>query len=161
MHRREFLALAGSTALLAGCATRPPALQGRLIVLRHADRTFSMLNEIGQERITHLPDALADLPIDAVYCTPRQRNIDTASAIADARGLPVQTMPAQGAGTKLLSAHPGQTVVWVGNQENLGFLYAELGIPEKPPVQFGQIHVVTLPRGGGLPTVEKRTYGAG
>ncbi len=160
MHRRRFLALS-SAALLTGCASlRPAGLYGRLIILRHADRTFSMLNEVGVARAVMLPAALADLPVDAIYCTPRQRNIDTATPLAEARGLPVQTMPAIGAGTKLLSAHPGQTVVWVGNQENLGFLYLELGIPGKPPVQFGEIQVVTLPEGGGNAQIEKRHYGA-
>lgn len=161
MHRRAFLAFAGATPFLAACTGAPEGLYGRLIILRHADRTFSMLNEAGEERIKHLPEALADLPVDAVYCTPRPRNIATATAIAEARGLRVNTMVADGVGTKLLRAHPGQTLVWVGNQENLGFLYAELRIPAKPPVQFGQIHVVTFPQGGGAPRVEKRHYGMG
>lgn len=159
MLRRDFLALAASSVLLGACAARSPELYGRLIVLRHADRTFSMLNEKGLARAAQLPAALADLPIDAIYCTPRPRNIATATPLAQARGLPVHTMRSAGAGTRLLSAHPGQTIVWVGNQENLGFLYAELGIPRKPPVQFGEIQIVTLPRGGGRPVVEDRHYG--
>lgn len=159
MFRRDVLALIGAAPLLAACATRPAGLHGRLIILRHADRTFSMLNETGVARAQSLPEALADLPIDAIYCTPRPRNVATATPLAEARGLPVTTLASEGAGTKILTAHPGETVVWVGNQENLGFLYAELGIPAKPPVQFGQIHVVTLPADGGLPVVEKRTYG--
>lgn len=159
MFRRDFLTLAGSAAVLGACAARPPELHGRLIVLRHADRTFSMLNETGVARAKRLPEAVADLPIDAVYCTPRPRNIATATPLAQARGLPVNTLTAYGAGTKMLTAHPGETVTWVGNQENLAFFYTELRIPAKPPVQFGQIHVVTLPRGGGMPIVEMRHYG--
>jgi len=159
MFRRDFLGLAAAIPLLAACAARPAGLHGRLIVLRHADRTFSMLNDKGVERARHLPEAVADLPIDAIYCTPRPRNIATATPLAEARGLAVNTMLADGIGLKLLTAHPGQTIVWVGNQENLGFLYAELGIAAKPPVQFGQIHVVTLPQGGGLPVIERRSYG--
>jgi len=160
MQRRAVLALLGATPILAACAARPPALHGRLVVLRHADRTFSMLNENGVARAEKLPEALADLEIDAVYCTPRPRNIATATPLAKARGLEVVTMASYGAGTKLLTAHPGETVVWVGNQENLGLLYAELRIPAKPPVQFGEIQIVTLPETGGLPLVEKRNYGA-
>jgi Histidine phosphatase superfamily (branch 1) len=160
MFRRDFLALAAGSAILGGCAVRPPEFYGRLIVLRHADRTFSMLNEKGVVRAAQLPAAVADLPIDAIYCTPRPRNIATATPLAQARGLPVTTMPAEGIGTRLLSAHPGQTLVWVGNQENLGFLYAELGIGHKPPVQFGDLHVLTIPRGGGPVQIEKRHYGA-
>lgn len=118
-----------------------------------------MLNEKGIARAARLPEAIADLPIDAIYCTPRPRNIATATPLAEARGLRVTTMPADGAGPRLLAAHPGQTIVWVGNQENLGFLYAQLGIPHKPPVQFGELHVVTFPAGGERPLVEKRRYG--
>jgi Histidine phosphatase superfamily (branch 1) len=159
MFRRDFLAVAAGGALLSACAARPPALHGRLIVLRHADRTFSMLNETGVERADRLPEAVADLPIDAVCCTPRPRNIATATPLAVARGLPVRTLDARGVGTRMLTDYPGQTVAWIGNQENLPFLYSELGIPHRPPVQFGQIHIVTLPANGAIPQVELRDYG--
>ena len=163
MKRRQFLtlslALAGPGTLLLGCTGAPAGLHGSLIVLRHADRSGSMLNEKGVARAAPWPDALSDLEIDAIYTTPRQRNIDTATPLARARGLAVNNLLASGAGTKLLSAHPGQTVVWVGNQENLPLLYAELGVSAKPPVQFGEIHVVTFPAGGGYPALEQRNYG--
>lgn len=162
MKRRQFLALplaVAAGALLTACTGAPPGLHGRLIVLRHADRTGSMLNEKGVARAAVLPDALADLEIDAIYTTPRQRNIDTATPLAQARGLAVKNLIASGAGSRLLSAHPGQTLVWVGNQENLPLLYAELGVAAKPPVQFGEIHVLTFPVAGGYPTLEKRRYG--
>ena len=163
MNRRTFIALplaaAAAGALLAGCAGAPSGLHGRLIILRHADRTFAMLNDTGVARAATLPEALADAQIDAIYTTPRQRNVDTATPLAAARGLPIGNLVATGAGSRLLAAHPGQTVVWVGNQENLGLLYAELGIPAKPPVQFGEIQIVTFPQGGGVPRVEKRYYG--
>ncbi|MEJ2017349.1 MAG: hypothetical protein P8X51_03350, partial [Maritimibacter sp.] len=69
MNRRHFLAIS-SAAALTGCASmRPEGLYGRLIVLRHADRTFSPLNEAGVARAAMLPEALADLPIDAIWCT--------------------------------------------------------------------------------------------
>ncbi len=163
MKRRHFLflplAVASSGGMLAGCTGAPPDLHGRLIVLRHADRSGSMLSEKGVARAATLPAALADLAIDAIYTTPRQRNIDTATPLARDRGLEVNTRLAPGAGRKLLGAHPGRTIVWVGNQENLPLLYAELGVAAKPPVQFGEIHVVTFPQGGGYPVLEKRTYG--
>ena len=162
MKRRKFLALpliAASGVLLTGCTGAPAGLFGRLVVLRHADRTFSMLNDKGVARAATLPDALADLQIDAIYTTPRPRNIATATPLAQARGLEVGNLLAAGAGTKLLRAHPGQTVVWVGNQENLGLLYAELGVAAKPPVQYGEIHVVSFPEGGGQPALQKRLYG--
>ncbi|MCB1338400.1 MAG: histidine phosphatase family protein [Maritimibacter sp.] len=160
MDRRTFLALAaGAGALLAGCTDTPDDLHGRLIVMRHADRTFAMLNQTGVARAATLPDALADIEIDAIYTTPRPRNIATATPLAEARGLAVHNLEAMGVGRKLLTAYPGQTVLWVGNQENLGLLYAELGLAIKPPVQFGEIHIVTLPGGGARPRVEVRHYG--
>jgi len=162
MKRRRFLALPiafAAGAALSACTGAPDGLHGRLIVLRHADRTSAMLNEKGVARAMVLPDALTDFEIDAIYTTPRQRNIDTATPLARARGLAVQNLVASGAGTRLLTAHSGQTLVWVGNQENLPLLYAELGVAAKPPVQFGEIHVLTFPAGGGYPTLEKRRYG--
>lgn len=161
MNRRQALTLLAATALpaLAGCTGAPDGLYGRLIVLRHADRSGTMLNARGRARARALPAALADLGIDAIYTTPRQRNIDTATPLARARGLSVQNLRAAGAGRKLLAAHPGETIVWVGNQENLGLLYAELGVSAKPPVQFGDVHVVTFPQGGGYPALERRHYG--
>jgi len=162
MDRRDFLTLsltATAAAWLTGCAGAPPDLHGRLIVMRHADRTFAMLNPTGVARAATLPAALADLEIDAIYTTPRQRNIDTATPLAEARGLPIGNLVARGVGRKLLTMYPGQTVVWVGNQENLGLLHAELGLLVKPPVQFGDIQIVTVPGGGRRPTVEKRHYG--
>lgn len=158
--RTPVVVLVLSAILLSACAPRPSDATGTLIALRHADRTFAPLNEKGVERAQALPVALADLHIDAIYATPRPRNIATATPLARERGLTVQTLPALGAGEKIFEGNSGKTVVWVGNQENLGLLWAELHIPGKPPVQFGDVWVVTLPADGGPALVEKRHYGA-
>lgn len=131
----------------------------RLIVLRHADRTAAMLNTAGVARAARLPDAVADLEIDAIYTTPRQRNIDTATPLARARGIDIRNHLALGAPGRILDEHPGETVVWVGNQENLGLFYLALGILHKPPVQFGDVHVITFGADGRLTRIEKRRYG--
>lgn len=160
--RRGLLALPlvlAAGPLLTACSGAPEGVHGRLIVLRHADRFGAQLSAAGRARAERLPEALADLPIDAIYTTPRQRNIDTATPLAQARGLMVKTLLAPGAGKRLLGSYPGKTIVWVGNQENLPLLYAELGVAAKPPVQFGEIHVLTFPAGGGYPALEKRHYG--
>lgn len=145
--------------VMAGCESRPSDIEGRLVVTRHADRTFSMLNDRGVARADQLPAALRDVPIDAIYATPRQRNIDTATPIAQDRNLPIHTLDALGAGKEIFSKNPGKTVLWVGNQENLGLLWDELDIPGKPPVQFGEVYVVDLPKGRGDAKVQKRVYG--
>ena len=162
LGRRRLLALPlvlATAPLLTACTGAPPELHGRLIVLRHADRFGAMLSAEGRARAARLPEALADLQIDAIYTTPRQRNIDTATPLAQARGLMVKTLLAPGAGKRLLGTYPGKTIVWVGNQENLPLLYAELGVSAKPPVQYGEIQILTFPEGGGPPALEKRRYG--
>ncbi|GGD27520.1 histidine phosphatase family protein [Sinisalibacter lacisalsi] len=162
MLRRSFFLIAFSAAL-AGCGSAPVISskneETRLVVLRHADRTTSMLNEAGRARAAQLPAALSDLEIDAIYTTPRQRNIDTATPLAEARGLEIGNHLAWGASGRILDDHPGETVVWVGNQENLGLFYAALGLLHKPPVQFGDVHVITLGPGGSVKMLEKRRYG--
>ena len=156
---RAAIALLAAALLLAACAPRPSDARGTLIVLRHADRTWAALNDRGEARAEALRAALADLPIDAIYATPRGRNVATATPLARARGLAIHTLPARDAGEKIFAGNEGKTLVWVGNQENLGFLWAELHLPGKPPVQFGEVWVVTLPDGGGPATVERRHYG--
>lgn len=169
MQRRRFLALSfltlSAASGLAACAS-PPVVstmsaqtRTRLIVLRHADRTASMLNEVGVLRAARLPDAVADLKIDAIYTTPRQRNIDTATPLARTRELAIRNHLALGAPGRILTDHPGETVVWVGNQENLGLFYVALGILHKPPVQFGDLHVITFAANGRMTMIEKRRYG--
>ncbi|MEZ5722719.1 MAG: histidine phosphatase family protein [Paracoccaceae bacterium] len=116
--RRGLLAL--PLVLAAGPCSPPAAapgrVHGRLIVLRHADRFGAQLSAAGRARAARLPEALADLPIDAIYTTPRQRNIDTATPLARARGLTSTTLLAPGAGKRLLGSYPGKTIVWVGNR---------------------------------------------
>ncbi|MEZ5767882.1 MAG: histidine phosphatase family protein [Paracoccaceae bacterium] len=114
-------------------------------MLRHADRFGAQLSAAGRARAARLPEALADLPIDAIYTTPRQRNIDTATPLARARG---SRCDAAGARRRQAAARqlPRQDNRLGRQPENLPLLYAELGVAAKPPVQFGEIHVLTFPR---------------
>lgn len=56
----------------------------------HADRP---LNETGIAQARALAEQLADEPIDAVYSSDLARAHDTARLVADAHGLPVETLP--------------------------------------------------------------------
>jgi len=164
ISRRHFLTFA-ATGAVSACtgstvlSTMNTSEATRLIILRHADRTASLLNEAGVARAARLPDAVADLEIDAIYTTPRRRNIDTATPLARARGLEIGNHLAVGAPRQILSEHAGETVVWVGNQENLGLFYMALGLLHKPPVQFGDLHVITFAADGRMTMIEKRRYG--
>ncbi|SMH52338.1 histidine phosphatase family protein [Maritimibacter sp. HL-12] len=164
LTRRLFLALAAFSAL-SGCSgstvlsSMNSVETTRLVVLRHADRTSAMLNGAGVARAARLPAALADLEIDAIYTTPRQRNIDTATPLATERGLPIGNHVAITAPRRILTQHAGETVVWIGNQENLGLFYFSLGILHKPPVAFGDLHVITFEPDGRMSLLQKRRYG--
>ncbi|MBA2742165.1 MAG: histidine phosphatase family protein [Actinobacteria bacterium] len=56
----------------------------------HTDRS---LNEVGLEQIRALAQELADEPLDAIYASDLARAHETARAIADPRGLPIETLP--------------------------------------------------------------------
>lgn len=62
---------------------------------RLAGRTPDIhLNEKGQKQATELAEALKNVPLAAVYCSPLERCVETAEPIAGVRGLKVQ--PSQG-----------------------------------------------------------------
>ncbi len=63
---------------------RPPRLQGR--------RTDPELSEEGHQQARQTGLALADLPIGAVYSSPLLRARQTARAIAEPHGLPVEVV---------------------------------------------------------------------
>ncbi len=74
----------------------------RLILARHGEtdsnrdrlalgREDVPLNERGRLQARALARALANQPVDAIYSSPLRRALDTARALAEALGLPVQT----------------------------------------------------------------------
>jgi probable phosphomutase (TIGR03848 family) len=73
-----------------------------LLLIRHGENDFTKkhklagytpnvhLNERGQSQAQALADALKEVPIKAIYSSPLERAIETATPIAGARGLEVQ-----------------------------------------------------------------------
>ncbi len=73
-----------------------------LLLIRHGENDYTKthklagrlpgvhLNEHGQKQAQALADALKDVPIKAIYSSPLERAIETATPIAKARGLRVQ-----------------------------------------------------------------------
>jgi probable phosphoglycerate mutase len=73
-----------------------------LLLIRHGENEYTKkgklaghlpnvhLNERGREQAQALGDALKDVPLAAVYSSPLERAVETATPIASARGLEVQ-----------------------------------------------------------------------
>lgn len=160
LRRRQFLALAGAAAL-AGCAGtgRVDIPRGTtLIILRHGDRDGENLNAAGLERADALVTALDGIPVDAIFSPGIQRNLDTAAPLARARGLTVQRIPAENPAARLMAAGAGKTIVWVGNKGNLRSIWDAISAPEPPPLEYGDLYIVTRARIGS-PLVERRRFG--
>lgn len=74
-----------------------------LLLLRHGENDYTKkhklagytpnvhLNERGQSQAQALAEGLRDVPIKAIYSSPLERAVETASPIAKARGLDIQT----------------------------------------------------------------------
>ena len=153
MYRRLFLASLSAPLLLAACAgaigprefrTDATALDGTLIALRHAERTGEDLNEVGIARANELAAALDGVEIDGIYAPQTQRNIDTATPLAQAKGLEVQVIPAVDIARTMFKRQPGGTLVWVGNKDNLEALWQEIGAAGAPPINYGEMFIVPM-----------------
>jgi probable phosphomutase (TIGR03848 family) len=76
-----------------------------LLLIRHGENDFTKkhklaghlpdvhLNERGRAQAQALAEALKEIPIKAIYSSPLERAVETASPIAAARGLEVQIEP--------------------------------------------------------------------
>ncbi|SMH52353.1 histidine phosphatase family protein [Maritimibacter sp. HL-12] len=162
MLRRRFLALA-AVPMVSACAglvggDTGAKTQPRLIVLRHAERDGADLNAAGIARAHALPTALADQPVDAIFAPDLQRNIDTATPLARARGLEVSVIPAVNTARAMFRRYPGGRVVWVGNKDNLAALWDEIGAAGEPPILYGELFVVSM-NGLSAGRIERRRFG--
>ena len=59
------------------------------------------LSELGHRQSEAVAGAMADLPIEVVYCSPLRRALETARPVADALKLPIRTDP------RLMEVHAG------------------------------------------------------
>ena len=59
----------------------------------------------------------------------------------------------------MFKRHPGQTVVWVGNKDNLAALWEEIGAFGAPPILYGELFLVSMD-GLNAGRVERRRFGA-
>ena len=167
----RWLVAAVLSAALAGCATdrvqSRPGTTTTVILTRHADTDpgFGALNGTGRERAKALVDAVGTLRITAIYSPNLERNLDTVRPLASRLGIEitrtagVSVFIADSIAREILDKHAGGVVVWVGNASgNLQAIYRRLGGTGMGPLEYGDLHILTIPDSGPVGVVKKR-YG--
>ncbi len=163
-------AIAFSGALI-GCAAvevnSRPGTTTTVILTRHADRdpVSGDLNEKGRERARALVDAVKDMGVTAIYSPDVTRNLDTVRPLAARLGIAITKTPSfslmesRTIVAEILEKHAGGVVVWVGNVSgNLQRMYYLLGGTGTGPVEYGDLHVLTIPDKGPA-RIFKTRYG--
>jgi len=158
-------------AALAGCATdrvqSRPGTTTTVILTRHADTDpgFGLLNGTGRERARALVDAVGAMRITAIYRPNLERNLDTVRPLASRLGIEitrtagVSVFAADSIAREILDKHAGGVILWVGNVTgNLQVIYRRLGGTSMGPVEYGDLHILTIPDTGPVGVVKKR-YG--
>jgi broad specificity phosphatase PhoE len=159
-----------AAALLAAA---PAAAQDSTVVIlvRHAEKAAvegndPPLSEAGQARARALAQVLADVRVDAVVASERQRTRLTAEPLAAARGLGAQAIGLSAGHVDSVAAavrrHAGHTVLVVGHSNTVPRIIHALGGPEMRDLcepEFAHLYVLVL-KDGAAPRLEERTYGA-
>jgi len=103
--------------------------------------------------------------VTAIYSPDLERNLDTVRPLARHAGIEITRTAAVSLFSvgaivdEILARHAGGVVVWVGNASgNLQAVYRRLGGSGLGPVEYGDVHIVTVPAAGEV-TVVKRRYG--
>ena len=167
---RPLLSVAGIALALAGCASDLRSRPGTIttvLLTRHADRDGESdeLNERGLERAQALARIGREMAVTAIYSPSSGRNIETVKPLAAALNLPITRTPqvtlfvAESIAREILDKHAGGVVVFVGNVSgNLQAMNRLLGGTGNGPVEYGDLHVLTVPDHGPV-MVEPRRYG--
>ena len=151
--------------LMTGCTTVTHSLPGTtttIVLTRHADRDAlaTSLNEKGRVRAEALVEALGDMKVTAIYCPDFERNLETARPLAEKLGIEINIVPEvmHRVITTMLTEHPGEVVLWVGNKPNLVKIYSQLGGEGDPPLSYGDLYIMKIKEKGD-PEVIKKRYG--
>lgn len=151
--------------VVVGCGTVTHSKSGTtttLILTRHGDRDplAEDLNDKGRLRAKALVVAVADMSITAIYSPDLKRNLDTARPLAEYLDLEINVIsPAKNTvANTILTQHPGEAVIWIGNMNNLKGIYNLLGGEGAPPATYGDLYIMEI-RDSGAPTVTKQHYG--
>lgn len=154
---------------LAGCASMAtvthsqPGTTTTIILTRHADRDFmaSALNEKGLARAEALVKAVGGMPITAIYSPDLKRNLDTARPLAKHLGIKINVVPIvmRQVATTILTEHPGEVVLWVGNTNNRKDFFELLGGEGAAPIVYGDLYIMEIQESGD-PAVTRLRYGS-
>jgi phosphohistidine phosphatase SixA len=157
-------------AILLGCATPTASVPGTtttVILIRHAERTTvtSLLTERGRENAKALVQEIGDMKIRQIYSPKLSRNMDTVRPLADHLNIKITIWPEYGSAldaeafaAELLKKHAGETILWVGNTNNLPPLYYALGGNGPPPDNYGDLFILKVSDKGET-KVDKRSWG--
>ena len=158
-------------AILTGCGgakvQSKPGTTTTVVLTRHADTDEGSgeLNARGRERARALVDAVSDLRVTAIYSPNLERNLATVRPLASRSGIEVtrtagvSLFAARSIVDEILDKHAGGVIVWVGNASgNLQAVYHLLGGTGIGPLDYGDLHILTIPDTGSIGVVKKR-YG--
>lgn len=166
----RLLRLAAVAAALLAAA--PAAAQDSTVVIlvRHAEKAAvegndPPLSEAGQARARVLAEVLADVHVDAVVASERQRTQLSARPLTEARGLTPEII-GLGAGhvdsvAAAVRRHAGHTVLVVGHSNTVPRIIHALGGPHLADLcepEFAHLYVLVL-KDGAEPRLDQRTYG--
>lgn len=153
---------------LSGCATTEtisrslPGTTTTIILTRHGDRNIGSkeLNDKGRARAKALVRAVEGIKITAIYSPDKKRNLDTARPLAKHLGIKINVVPAvmHHVTTTMLTEHPGESVLWVGNINNLKAIYSLLEGEGRAPISYGDLYIMKI-KDSGKPEITKKHYG--
>ena len=142
-----------------------------VLVVRHAEQLTDRsddpaLSEAGIERADRLKQTLRSVEVDVVYATQFRRTQQTAQAVAEARGVPVNQVDADCVDalvSQILSDHIGLTVLVVAHGDTTIRILRQLGVPlesvpGKPFASYDDLFLVTV-RGSGKAHAVRLKYG--
>ena len=149
------------TLLTSSIVTTLVALQ-RIDKNRHADRDGVQLSEKDRARAKALVEALDGTSIDAIYSPSIRGNLYIAAPLTTARGMEIKRTNAfdpANAFLDVVAASAGQTIVWVGNMDNLSPIWKSLALDGPPPLAHGDLFIVeSVP--SAMPKVTRRRFGS-
>lgn len=150
-------------------AATPVELETTFIVVRHAEKADDQpddpsLDADGRDRAGALAQALAAVPLKAVYATPTRRTRETAAPVAADKSLEVRdydpAMAASELATMLHIRHAGDTVLLVGHSNTVPDIVTALcACPVEPLTEdeYGDLFRVRIASGGNA-TLERERF---
>ena len=143
-----------------------------IIFVRHAEKAAEpaddpSLSDAGRKRAAELARQLVDADVvagvDAVYATQYRRTQQTATAVADALDLPVNTYDAGDTEVvleEILKSHKGKIILVVGHSNTVPQLIYNLGASKKVPAiadgEYDNIYIISIPWFGKTKTIRLR-----